>query len=136
MLDDVLDYAEARHVGFGTVDELLSGAWTRDPTWFEPGTAVGPAAAPSLAVRRHGDGTGRDELLLTAPGVGHWTITVHDVSGRRVARLHDGFLPPGQHAFSWGGRDGTGAPVGSGVYFIRAVERSGAPVAARTLILR
>ncbi len=138
MLQAVLDYAEARGVGVGTVDEILSGAWTRDPTWFEPGATARRPVAPELVVRRVGRGPGADrgDVVLRAAGAGIWTITVHDVAGRRVAQLHDGFLPPGEHAFPWDGREGTGARAGSGVYFIRAAERSGGPVAAKTLLLR
>ena len=45
-------------------------------------------------------------------------VTVHDVAGRRVRVLHDGFLPGGAHAMSWDGKDGAGRAVASGAYFI------------------
>jgi hypothetical protein len=46
-------------------------------------------------------------------------LSVYDVSGRLVAVLVDGKLDPGGHEVAWRGRDSTGAPVASGVYFCR-----------------
>lgn len=143
MLGSILDYAEASGVGFATIDEVLSGAWTRDPTRFEPGMSVsGPArplagrpSAADLVVRGPGNGAAGGQVLLHGEA-GDWTVTVHDVRGRCIARLHDGVLPAGEHAFRWDGCDGTGSAVGSGVYFVRAVGRSGGAVAAKTVILR
>jgi len=48
-------------------------------------------------------------------------LTVYDVRGRRIAVVHDGPLPAGQHVFAWNGRDGTGRGVASGVYVARLV---------------
>jgi len=131
MLDGILDYAEGNGVGLATIDEILSGAWTRDPTRFEPDVArAGPG---ELVVLRSESGGGQVRLRGEA---GDWTVTVHDVGGRRVARLHDGPLPPGEHTFRWDGRDGTGSAAGSGVYFVRAVGRPGGAIATKALILR
>ncbi len=47
------------------------------------------------------------------------TLAVHDVTGRRVAELHDGPLGAGEHAFRWNGRGSDGRLVESGRYFIR-----------------
>ena len=48
-------------------------------------------------------------------------LTVHDVTGRRVTTLRSGRLPAGNHAATWNGTDGSGAPVPAGVYFCRLV---------------
>ncbi len=45
-------------------------------------------------------------------------LDVFDVRGRRVCRLADGPLPPGQHARTWSGRDGAGRDAGAGVFFV------------------
>ena len=47
------------------------------------------------------------------------SLTVHDVSGRIVARLQDGALPAGEYPYRWDGRGMDGRLVQSGRYFIR-----------------
>jgi hypothetical protein len=51
----------------------------------------------------------------------HVTITIFDVSGRRVRVLTDMIVPAGAHNVSWDGLDDTGRGVASGVYFYRLV---------------
>ena len=46
-------------------------------------------------------------------------LGVFDITGRLVRRLHDGPIKPGSHALFWDARDEVGAPVASGVYFVR-----------------
>jgi len=47
------------------------------------------------------------------------TLSVHDLAGRRVARLLDGVLSAGEHEMRWDGRGADGRRVESGRYFIR-----------------
>ncbi len=47
-------------------------------------------------------------------------LRVFDVSGRLVATLVSRRLDPGYHEIRWDGLDRRGAPLGSGVYFLRA----------------
>lgn len=49
----------------------------------------------------------------------HVTLSIYDVSGRRVTTLVDGTLAAGAHSEVWDGRDAHGARVASGVYFYR-----------------
>jgi len=58
-------------------------------------------------------------LALPAPAVA--LVDVYHISGRKVATLHSGALPAGEHALVWDGRDASGAPVASGIYFCQAV---------------
>ncbi len=44
-------------------------------------------------------------------------IRIYDVSGRLVRTLVDQRIEPGRHEAVWNGRNDTGEPVGSGVYF-------------------
>jgi hypothetical protein len=44
-------------------------------------------------------------------------IRIYDVSGRLVRTLIDQVMEPGRHEAVWNGRNETGEPVGSGVYF-------------------
>ena len=50
---------------------------------------------------------------------GKVTVTVVDVAGRLVRKLHDGALAAGEQIFEWDGRDGRDRPQSSGVYFYR-----------------
>ena len=50
-------------------------------------------------------------------------LTIHDVSGRRVATVLDAHLAPGDHSVSWDGRDDHEKRVSPGVFF--CVLRSG-----------
>jgi subtilisin-like proprotein convertase family protein len=47
------------------------------------------------------------------------SLEIYDVTGRRVATLHQGSLAPGLHQMTWRGRDDSGRAVSSGVYFYR-----------------
>ena len=46
-------------------------------------------------------------------------IRVYDVQGRMVRQLVDSYLAAGRRSVTWDGKDDTGAPVASGVYFLR-----------------
>jgi flagellar hook assembly protein FlgD len=50
---------------------------------------------------------------------GRAEIKVYDVSGRMIRTLLSGFVPEGDHEVVWNGRDDSGRPVASGVYFYR-----------------
>jgi flagellar hook assembly protein FlgD len=50
---------------------------------------------------------------------GSVALSVHDVSGRLVRRLEDGYRSAGPHAVKWNGTDGHGRAVPAGVYFVR-----------------
>jgi hypothetical protein len=48
------------------------------------------------------------------------TLTVYNVLGQKVATLmQDRTMKPGFHTVQWRGETGAGAPVASGVYFVR-----------------
>ena len=51
-------------------------------------------------------------------------LTVYDVAGRRVRRLHDGPLSAGQHRLAWDGRDDSGRSLASGTYFLRLDDQT------------
>jgi glycosidase len=64
-------------------------------------------------------------------------ITVHDLLGREVIRLVDADLGAGNHVATWNGRNGTGMPAASGVYFCRMLIEgpTGRTVFTRKLVL-
>jgi hypothetical protein len=53
------------------------------------------------------------------------TLTVYDLSGRRVRVLATGAWEAGPHAIRWDGRDEAGAGAASGVYLARLTGRRG-----------
>ncbi len=50
------------------------------------------------------------------------TLTVYDVTGRRVRALWHGPAAPGPASVVWDGRDGRGRVVSAGVYFVRILS--------------
>jgi agmatine/peptidylarginine deiminase len=60
-------------------------------------------------------------------------VAVHDVRGRRVALLLDGFLEAGPGWVEWDGRSALGEPLPSGVYFYTI--RSGEQTQTRRMVL-
>ncbi|MGH7742999.1 MAG: FlgD immunoglobulin-like domain containing protein [Candidatus Eiseniibacteriota bacterium] len=64
--------------------------------------------------------------------LGPATLTVFDAAGRAVATLP---APAGATAVAWSGRDGSGAPVRSGLYFAR-LESAGVRRLTRIAVRR
>jgi flagellar hook assembly protein FlgD len=80
------------------------------------------------------EGTRFDLRLAAAARVG---LSVYDASGRLQRRFPLVELPAGRHAIHWDGRDDSGRPVASGVYFLRADFGGKAPaVAERVAVIR
>ena len=52
-------------------------------------------------------------------GGGVVSLRIYDVGGRLVRHEAPGVLNAGEHAVTWNGVDQNGAPVGSGIYFVR-----------------
>ncbi len=60
-------------------------------------------------------------------------LTIHDLTGREVARLASETYPAGRHAVTWNGRDQTGREVASGTYLARVVAEG--QVQTRKMVL-
>jgi PKD repeat protein len=63
----------------------------------------------------------------------HVTLDLYDVQGRRVRVLWDGPLSRGRHERTWDGRNAAGAPVATGIYFVRL--QAGAEEQVRQAVL-
>jgi subtilisin family serine protease len=64
---------------------------------------------------------------------GSWAemdLSVFDLSGRRVAVIHDGQMDQGNHSFTWSVPES----FGDGIYFIRAASPEGSATARFTLL--
>jgi WD40 repeat protein len=72
-------------------------------------------------------------LRFSIERAGSLRLTIHDVSGRRIATVLDGALPAGEHSVLWSGRDERGARVAPGVYFARLSGAAG--TSSRKLLL-
>jgi hypothetical protein len=76
------------------------------------------------------------EVRFVVPGGGEAVrLEVFAVSGRRVRTVPLGPRPAGTHSFVWNGLDDRGAPVPSGVYFVR-VSCGGSTAAQKLLVVR
>jgi flagellar hook capping protein FlgD len=102
-------------------------------------TAVGPKPTLALApvvLRLTGPSPMRTttwlQLTLARPMQVH--VAVYDLFGRRVRTLVNGALPAGSRTLLWDGHAEQGAPVSSGIYFVRATCRAGRQVVRIPLI--
>lgn len=68
------------------------------------------------------------------PG-GRARLALFDVTGRQVASISEAWRQPGTHALQWDGRDGRGARIGGGVYFLR-LDLEGRRALQRLVFLR
>ncbi len=53
------------------------------------------------------------------PAPGNSSLRVYDIAGRMVRVIADGWVVPGTHQVFWDGKDESGEPVTSGVYFVQ-----------------
>lgn len=77
--------------------------------------------------------SGPTTFAIDLPAAGRVSVSVYDVSGRRLARVADRAFPQGRHLLAWDGRGDDGARVAPGLYFVR-VRAGGAEVARRVAL--
>jgi hypothetical protein len=108
----------------GCVDSLVAG------------TVDAPPAAPASLALAVGPSPFRDAtgIALAVPAPGRARVAVHDVSGRRVATLHDGPVAAGWTRLAWNGRDDGGRRSPAGVYLV-AAEVDGRRLVRRAVLL-
>lgn len=66
---------------------------------------------------------------------GPTTLTIYDVTGRKVRALVSDDLTAGEHSIVWDGTDGSGGPVSSGLYFYELAQ-GGLRMTKRMVILQ
>lgn len=96
------------------------------------GGSVGPVGGLSLYPNPSVSSASLDLNLGRPADV---SVTVYDLSGRAVRRLHSGQLAAGRHVLAWDGADASGAPVPSGLYVFR-VSSGGDVRTASLCVLR
>ncbi|MCB9514342.1 MAG: hypothetical protein H6694_08525, partial [Candidatus Latescibacteria bacterium] len=78
---------------------------------------------------------GETRIGYALPAAGPVRLSVHDVTGRRLAVLCDGPAAAGAHTLVWRGEDDAGRPLPAGVYLLR-LEAAGVTRGARVQRLR
>jgi hypothetical protein len=68
------------------------------------------------------------KLAMEVPVSGPASLDLYDLRGGLVVQLFHGFLPEGRRELDWDGRDASGRPAPSGVYFARLSTRAGRAV--------
>jgi serine protease AprX len=76
----------------------------------------------------------RVQFLVQARG--RTLVSIYNASGGLVRTLLDRPLSPGPHSIEWDGRDSSGQPVASGVYFAKLRAAGGARASAKVAVVR
>lgn len=78
----------------------------------------------------------RTTITFVVPRGTQASVDVHDVRGRRVRTLADGWWEAGAHHVVWDGRDEENAPVATGAYFVRVVTVDGRVRSAKVSLVK
>lgn len=100
---------------------------------------VGTPAIPFALELGHPNPTpGVTTVRLALPEAARVRVSVHDLAGRQVDRLHEGRLGAGVHTWRWEGQDAAGRSLPGGIYFVRLRGEDGAVPerTARLVLLR
>ncbi len=73
-------------------------------------------------------------IRFSMAAAGTAELSVLDIAGRRVRRLLNGPVSPGDHAVAWDGRNESGQRVPPGVYFYR-LQSAGSADTKRLIVL-
>ena len=90
---------------------------------------------PTISPARPNPFARATSFSVDLPSAGAVDVTVHDLSGRRVATLFRGELPAGSREFSWRGTLDRGGAAVDGVYFLR-LAANGRIVSRKVVVLR
>lgn len=116
------DIGACEWVYFTGIDERNSGSdppTRRDREFFASPNPLNPRT------------TIRFELEISGPV----RLTIHDITGRRLAMLVDAEMRRGAHQVDWNGLDSAGREAASGVYYAR-LHRAGITSSQKLLLLR
>jgi hypothetical protein len=94
-----------------------------------------PPSPIALERPRPNPAVGPVDLRFALPRAEQVTLTIYDVTGRRVRRILSDEVPAGEHAVAWDLRDEAGRAVPAGLYFER-LEADGRAFTERVVTLR
>jgi hypothetical protein len=117
------------------VDRFRSGSLDYSlppPPVGSPGPAAAPRATALTGVAPNPFNP-RVEISFDLAADGDAELEVFDVRGTLIATLVHGAQEAGRHVAAWDGRDRSGRPVASGVYFVRLL--AGDSQSARKMVL-
>jgi hypothetical protein len=116
----IYDPSNDRMVIFGGIDTVVrNDVWALEDL---SGTGTGVGDAPSALVLKPNypnPFNPSTTIEYALPQRGHVTLRIHDVRGKLVRSLVDGFEGAGVRRIVWDGRDERGVAVASGVYLCR-----------------
>lgn len=107
-------------ISTGGAKVLYAGFWKSAlmvPSGVEPILAEGFRDA--LHLNRPNPVYGSTWIPYSLSREGAVELRIFDASGRAIRTLIDDRIPPGLHHAVWDGRDDSGSPVASGIYFYR-----------------
>jgi len=78
----------------------------------------------------------RTLIKASIPACGNVTLSVFDITGRRVAGLYEGKLSAGAHSFLWTGTDDIGRALPTGIYFLRLSLEDGPTTVHKTILIK
>ena len=126
------DLAVADFMGTDAVSVLLNLGSCANVA-VDPTPPVLPRVFQFLAPRPNPT-RGASEIHFLLPTACAVDVALFDIAGRQVRSLASGELStPGEHTIRWDGRDASGAPAHSGVYFVKV--RAGRDVGVKRLIV-
>jgi hypothetical protein len=122
----------------------FGGAWTPTPDWianwsgYVVAQSIVTAATSETRVGslelNPNPSTSETRFAFSLSKSTSVVLSIFDVQGRRVRRLHEGILRAGPHAFTWDGMSDDGAQAAAGVYFAVMSGVDGAEVRKLTRI--
>jgi hypothetical protein len=114
----------------GDSDQFWVGGWFtcagdksswRIARWVaDPSDLPEPRVACRLVLRAPNPYRANQPIRFVLPEDCDATVSIYDVGGRRVRRLHTGMTRAGELELTWDGRAETGRSLGSGIYWVRA----------------
>lgn len=75
-------------------------------------------------------------IPVEAPGSARVTLKVHNTLGEEIKTIYSGALETGRHLFKWDGRNNSGTPLPSGVYFYRLSTGKGKIFTGKMILMK
>jgi hypothetical protein len=119
LLPGETDTAAFAVIAGNTLSELKAGAVNSSEVWRAI-TQSGVIPDTYLLSQNYPNPFNNSTVIeYSLPAAAHVTINIYNLLGQKVVTLIDKSLPAGNHQVRWGGKDGAGEDVASGVYFYR-----------------